>query len=147
MSPRTTFPESEPWPCLIPSLLPNHPFLDVVRSPPSIFLSGGTAGTELPTGGPALFCYSPYSGPVPACLLFPEKGNQEWLFTALLRLKHSRFGMPWPSPSHPILPLLYRHGGARGSHVLDWCSGDVTATLSKLLQKCSCFVCTGKVSC
>lgn len=98
-------------------------------------VTGGMAGTELFTGGPALFCYSPCSGPPPACLLVPGKGNQEWLFTALPRVKHGHFGVPWPSPRHPILPPLHAHGGTSGSHTLGWCSGGVTAAWSKLLQK------------
>lgn len=93
-----------------------------------------------------LFCYSPYSGPTSACLLFPAKGNQEWVFTAPPRLKRSHFGMPWPSPRHPILPPLHGHGRARASHMLGWCSGDVTAAWSKLLQKRGCFACMGKAS-
>lgn len=104
------------------------------------------AGTELSTGGPASFCCSPCSGPLPACLLFPEKGNQEWLFTALPRHKHGHFGVPRPSPRHPLLPPLHGHGGASGSRVLGWCPGDVTAAWSELLQKCGCFAGMGTVS-
>lgn len=81
-----------------------------------------------------------------ACLLFPEKGNQEQLFIALPRFRCSHFEMPRPPPRHLILPFLQDRGGTSGSHGLGRCCGEVTAAGSKLLQKLGHFVCTGKVS-
>lgn len=80
-----------------------------------------------------------------ACLLFPEKENQEQLFIALPRFRCSHFEMPCPPPRHLILPFFR----TMVEPLVSWLGevlwrGD-SSRVQTAAKTCN-FVCMGKVS-